>query len=115
MHCGRFVNAGARLLCTSDGVCVIVYVQFSSVGAGYGFGGGGLLDPGWRGDKGPASAELVTELADAASAVAGFDLVVLDSRGASDTGVTSAHLLHSFALGAGANDAGHIALHLPQS
>jgi hypothetical protein len=27
-------NAGARLLCTSDGVCVIVYVQFSSVGAG---------------------------------------------------------------------------------
>jgi hypothetical protein len=27
-----FVNAGARLLCTSDGVCVIVYVQFSSVG-----------------------------------------------------------------------------------
>jgi hypothetical protein len=29
-----FVNAGARLLCTSDGVCVIVYVQFSSVGAG---------------------------------------------------------------------------------
>jgi hypothetical protein len=29
-----FINAGARLLCTSDGVCVIVYVQFSSVGAG---------------------------------------------------------------------------------
>ena len=29
-----FVNAGDRLLCTSDGVCVIVYVQFSSVGAG---------------------------------------------------------------------------------
>jgi hypothetical protein len=28
------MNAGARLLCTSDGVCVIVYVQFSSVGAG---------------------------------------------------------------------------------
>ena len=29
-----FINAGARLLCTSDGVCVIVNVQFSSVGAG---------------------------------------------------------------------------------
>jgi hypothetical protein len=28
-----FVNAGDRLLCTLDGVCVIVYVQFSSVGA----------------------------------------------------------------------------------
>ena len=26
-----FMNAGARLLCTSDGVCVIVYVEFSSV------------------------------------------------------------------------------------
>ena len=26
--------AGARLLCTSDGVCVIVYVEFSSEGAG---------------------------------------------------------------------------------
>jgi hypothetical protein len=39
-----FVNAGARLLCTSDGVCVIVYVQFSSVGAWIGqvwFRGGG--------------------------------------------------------------------------
>jgi hypothetical protein len=30
----------ARLLCTSDGVCVIVYVQFLSVGAGMVFGGG---------------------------------------------------------------------------
>ncbi len=29
-----FINTGARLLCTLDGVCVIVYVQFSSVGAG---------------------------------------------------------------------------------
>ena len=29
-----FINAGARLLCTSDGVCVIVSFQFSSVGAG---------------------------------------------------------------------------------
>ncbi len=29
-----FINAGARLLCTSDGVCVIVHVQFSSAGAG---------------------------------------------------------------------------------
>ena len=38
-----FINAGARLLCTSDGVCVIVYVQFSSVGAGMVFWGGGLL------------------------------------------------------------------------
>jgi uncharacterized protein (UPF0335 family) len=28
-----FINAGARLLCTSDGVCVIMYVKFSSVGA----------------------------------------------------------------------------------
>ena len=37
-----FINAGARLLCTSDGVCVIVYVQFSSVGR-YGLGGGVLL------------------------------------------------------------------------
>jgi hypothetical protein len=36
-----FINAGARLLCTSDGVCVIVYVKFSSVGAGTVFGGGG--------------------------------------------------------------------------
>jgi hypothetical protein len=31
---GVYFNAGARLLCTSDGVCVIVYVKFSSVGAG---------------------------------------------------------------------------------
>jgi hypothetical protein len=38
-----FINAGARLLCTSDGVCVIVYVKFSSVGAGAVSGGGGLL------------------------------------------------------------------------
>ena len=38
-----FINAGARLLCTSDGVCVIVYVQFSSVGAGMVLGGGVLL------------------------------------------------------------------------
>ena len=29
-----FINAGACLLCTSDGVYVIVYVKFSSVGAG---------------------------------------------------------------------------------
>ena len=28
------MNAGARLLCTSDGVCVIVYVKFLSVGSG---------------------------------------------------------------------------------
>jgi hypothetical protein len=34
-----FINAGARLLCTSDGVCVIVYVKFSSVGAGTVWGG----------------------------------------------------------------------------
>ena len=27
-----FINAGALLLCTLDGVCVIVYVKFSSVG-----------------------------------------------------------------------------------
>ncbi len=38
-----FINAGARLLCTSDGVCVIVCVQFSSVGAGMVFWGGVLL------------------------------------------------------------------------
>ena len=38
-----FINAGARLLCTSDGVYVIVYVKFSSVGAGTVFFGGGLL------------------------------------------------------------------------
>jgi hypothetical protein len=38
--CQVFTNAGARLLCTSDGVCVIVYVQFSSVGAGMVWGGG---------------------------------------------------------------------------
>ena len=37
-----FVNAGARLLCTSDVVCVIVYVQFLSVGAGMVLGGGSL-------------------------------------------------------------------------
>ena len=52
-----------------------------------------------RVDKGPTSVELVTELADAASAVAGFDWLVLDSRGASDTGDASAH---SVALGDGA-------------
>ncbi len=34
------VGAGARLLCTLDGVCVIVYVQFSSVGADMVWGGG---------------------------------------------------------------------------
>ena len=38
-----FIIVGARLLCTSDGVCVIVYVQFSSVGAGMVSGGGVLL------------------------------------------------------------------------
>ena len=37
-----FINA-ARLLCTSDGVCVIVYVMFSSAGAGKVFLGGVLL------------------------------------------------------------------------
>jgi hypothetical protein len=36
-----FINTGARLLCTSDGVCVIVYVKFSSVGAGMVWGGEG--------------------------------------------------------------------------
>jgi hypothetical protein len=35
--------AGARLLCTSDGVCMIVYVQFSPVGAGMVWGGGLLF------------------------------------------------------------------------
>jgi hypothetical protein len=35
-----FFNAGDSLLCTSDGVCVIVYVKFSSVGAGTVWGGG---------------------------------------------------------------------------
>jgi len=35
-----FVNDGARLLCTLDGVCVIVYVKFSFVGAGMVLGGG---------------------------------------------------------------------------
>jgi len=34
------MNTGARLLCTSDGVCVIVYVQFSSAGAGTVWGEG---------------------------------------------------------------------------
>ena len=34
-----FINTGARLLYKSDGVCVIVYVQFSSVGAGMVWGG----------------------------------------------------------------------------
>lgn len=41
-----FINAGARLLCTSDGVCVIVYVQFSSVGAGMVWGVGSSLHSG---------------------------------------------------------------------
>jgi hypothetical protein len=36
-----FINDGARLLCTLDGVCVIVYVKFSSVGAGTVLLGGG--------------------------------------------------------------------------
>jgi hypothetical protein len=31
-----FSSAGARLLCTSDGVCAIVYVKFSSVRFGMG-------------------------------------------------------------------------------
>jgi hypothetical protein len=34
-----FINDGASLLCTLDGVCVIVYVKFSSVGAGTVYGG----------------------------------------------------------------------------
>ena len=38
-----FIKAGARLLCTSDGVCVIVYVQFPSVGAGMVWEGGVLV------------------------------------------------------------------------
>jgi len=41
-----FINAGARLLCTSDGVGVIVYVKFSSVGAGTVWGGGSSLHSG---------------------------------------------------------------------
>jgi hypothetical protein len=41
-----FMNAGARLLCTSDGVCLIVYVQFSSVGADMVWGGGSSLHSG---------------------------------------------------------------------
>ncbi len=36
-----FINAGARLLYTSDGVCVIVYVKLSSVGASTVLAGGG--------------------------------------------------------------------------
>jgi hypothetical protein len=42
-----FINAGTRLLCTSDGVCVIVYVKFSSVGAGTVLGGGGVFSSFW--------------------------------------------------------------------
>ena len=38
--------------------------------------------PGWRVDEGPTS----VDIADAASAVAGFDWLVLYSRGAGDTG-----------------------------
>jgi hypothetical protein len=38
--------------------------------------------PGWRGEEGPTS----VDIADAASAVADFDWLVLDSRGAGDTG-----------------------------
>ena len=41
-----FINAGDRLHCTSDGVCVIVYVQFSSVGAGMVGGVGSSLHSG---------------------------------------------------------------------
>ena len=41
-----FINSGACLLCTSDGVCVIVYVQFSSVGANMVWGGGSSLHSG---------------------------------------------------------------------
>ena len=41
-----FINAGDRVLCTSDGVCVIVYVKFSSVGAGTVLGGGSSLHSG---------------------------------------------------------------------
>jgi hypothetical protein len=40
------MNAGARLLCTSDGVCVIVYVvyvKFLSAGAGTVWGEGSSL------------------------------------------------------------------------
>jgi hypothetical protein len=46
-----FINTGARLLCTLDGVCVIVYVKFSSVGAGTVRGCGG----GYRGGGGGSS------------------------------------------------------------
>ena len=55
-------------------------------------------DPVLRGDEGPTSVELVTERdQDVALAVAGFDWLVLDSRG--DKGDTDAHLV---ALGDGA-------------
>ncbi len=37
------MNANARLLCTSDGVCVIVYVSFLSAGAGTIWGEGPSL------------------------------------------------------------------------
>ncbi len=38
-----FINAGARLLCTSDGVCVIVYVIVLVCRGRYGFWGVFLL------------------------------------------------------------------------
>ena len=41
-----FVNTGASLPCTLDGVCVIVHVQFSSVGAGMVWGFGSSLHSG---------------------------------------------------------------------
>jgi hypothetical protein len=47
---------------------------------------------GWRGDEGPTS----VDIADAASAVAGFDWLVFDSRCAVDTG--AALLLSGMAL-----------------
>jgi hypothetical protein len=40
-----FINVGDLPLCTLDGVCVIVYVKFSSVGAGTVWGGGSSLHP----------------------------------------------------------------------
>jgi hypothetical protein len=40
------MNAGARLLCASDGVCVTVYVSFLSAGAGTVWGGGSSLHSG---------------------------------------------------------------------
>ena len=83
-----FINAGARLVCTSDGVCVIVlihiYVQFSSVGAGMVWRGEGSslhsgIESAWANGVADGERRVTLVLRPAPQGVSGFKFRVLGS------------------------------------